>query len=299
MCGRFVEAGLMKHYPNFFDYLFIDECGSVTEAASLIPIAGVIADENGLGAHIIIAGDHQQLGPVIKNGFTQKMGHGRSLLERLMNDPAYLNSPHMVTKLVENYRSHSAILEFSNEKFYNGELLAKGPSINVDRFIDHNLLLNAKFPIIFKHVSGKMVQKGISRSYLNWKEIRSVTTYLKKLLKVEINGEKITEKSIGIISPYSMQVHTIKEMCKRNKWNDLEIGSSEEFQGREKPIIILSTVRTNKSTVGFLSNFRRMNVALTRAKALLIIVGDITNLSIDENWRHFIEYCRKNNAIAE
>lgn len=91
----------------------------------------------------------------------------------------------------------------------------------------------------------------------------------------------------------------IKETCNAMNWNNIQIGSVEIFQGQEKRIIIVSTVRSNTSTIGFLDNEKRLNVLLTRAKALLIIIGNPKTLSKDKYWSKVIQYCRNNSSIKE
>lgn len=105
------------------------------------------------------------------------------------------------------------------------------------------------------------------------------------------------QTDIGIISPYRKQWEMIKETCNAMNWYDIQIGSVEIFQGQEKRIIIVSTVRSNTDTVGFLDNEKRLNVLLTRAKALLIIIGNPNTLSKDKHWSKVIQYCKENNSI--
>lgn len=122
-----------------------------------------------------------------------------------------------------------------------------------------------------------------------------VISYLRKLFSSNIR--KIKEVDIGIISPYRRQCEEITTTCALNQWDNIQIGSVEIFQGQEKPIIIASTVRSNVPNIGFLNNPKRLNVLLTRAKCLLIIIGDAKTLSMDKYWAHVIKYCKENNAF--
>lgn len=112
----------------------------------------------------------------------------------------------------------------------------------------------------------------------------------------------VSQKDIGIITPFTEQRKKIMFALEDINYNDIEVGTVELFQGQEKEIIILSTVRNkifnhgNEDHIGFLSNQKRFNVALTRAKALLIVVGNPEILQIDEHWRYFLDFCLRNNA---
>ena len=298
--GRLIQGEIKQ---NHFSFVFIDECGSATEASSLIPIAGIITEAHCLKGSIILSGDPMQLGPIIRSTFAEKMGLGVSMLERLMNHNIYEKdannafNPLLITKLVKNYRSHKDILNFSNVNFYTNELLPVAKSENVNWALNWYLLPSRWFPIIFESVIGSFLREEDSTSYYNRKEIDTVTYYLETLLRIGVNGRQIMQSEIGVISPYKKQCIKIRQECSRRGWNGIEVGSVEQYQGREKPVIILSTVRSKTRSVGFLDNVKRLNVALTRAKALLIIIGNPETLQKDENWSKFIQYCHANDAI--
>lgn len=135
-------------------------------------------------------------------------------------------------------------------------------------------------------------------SLFNIEEIKVVEKFLKQLMHQTINGKFIDQSDIGIVSPYVKQCKKIRDYCDQQNWSNIEVASVETFQGREKSIIIVSTVRSNTANLGFLSNKRRLNVAITRAKGLLIVVGDPNLLSRDEHWRLFIKYCMDNQCMA-
>ncbi|GAA6103763.1 putative helicase mov-10-B.1 [Tachysurus ichikawai] len=165
------------------------------------------------------------------------------------------------------------------------------------------------FPLIFHGVSGKDERESNSPSFFNTSEITVVVDYLKKLLLTQ--GKKgiarISPKDIGIITPYRKQVEKLRKAiikCDRelkvfDGIEHLKVGSVEEFQGQERRVIIVSTVRSNSEyltldaifNIGFLKNEKRFNVAVTRARALLIIVGNPVILSTDTSWSKFIDYC--------
>ncbi|XP_042339552.1 putative helicase mov-10-B.2, partial [Plectropomus leopardus] len=157
------------------------------------------------------------------------------------------------------------------------------------------------FPVIFHGVMGKDEREANSPSFFNVSEIEVLVDYLTKLM--ETQGKKglpkLSAKDIGIIAPYRKQVEKIQKALKSvsalSRWNDvkeLKVGSVEEFQGQERKIIMVSTVRSSISyikmdkdfNIGFLSNEKRFNVALTRARSLLIVVGNPVILNKDPTW---------------
>ncbi|CAG9864706.1 unnamed protein product [Phyllotreta striolata] len=312
--ARLVNGGTpMGH----FTHVFIDESGYSTETQTLIPIAGILSNAQSPGkltGQIVLAGDPKQLGPVVQSGFARHCGYGVSLLERLINtcdvyarnksDESYDNR--FVTQLVRNYRSHRTILTVPNELFYCGQLIAAGNDF-ADLFVGWQHLKNEQFPIVFHHVEGEDVREKTSPSFFNVQEIEVVVSYLEKIFADKVKGYPIKEEHVGIITPYRKQAEKLRKAVKK-KWSYLSVGSVEEFQGKEKLIVIISTVRSKnnhkfeeidkKCQLGFLKNPKRFNVALTRAKALLIVIGNGNVLKTDSNWSSFIRYCSQNNSIA-
>ncbi|XP_055536928.1 putative helicase MOV-10 [Wyeomyia smithii] len=299
--GKMVQA---KIKSGHFGYVFIDECGSATEASALVPIAGIITSQGQINGSIILSGDPLQLGPITRSEFAADMGLNISMLERLMKLSVYKRDPKtdnfdsaLITKLIKNFRSHEAILWFSNKTFYQNELEPCAAAQHTRWALDWPVLPAPNFPIIFESTMGKIAREQDSTSYFNKKEIELVDFYMSKIIANGINGRSVSQEDIGVISPYKKQCIKLKQMCQRHGWNEIQVGSVEAFQGREKPVIILTTVRSGTNGVGFLSNFKRLNVALTRAKALLIVIGNPETLQQDGNWYEFIRYCYQNNAI--
>ncbi|XP_059612258.1 putative helicase MOV-10 isoform X2 [Phlebotomus argentipes] len=299
--GRLTQ---MKIDPRHFSYVFIDECGSGTEPSTLIPIAGVVSSLGEIHAQVILAGDPKQLGPVVMVLKAQPR-LGISLLDRLVDSGIYAKdpetgkyNPRVMTKLLRNYRSHPKILEFPSDAFYDGDLIAEADKEIAFWACDWQLLPNPKIPIIFENVEGEARSSVNFPSLFNWKEVSRVLFYINKILKAKsVFGKAITQKSIGVISPYKAQCQKIAKACARMKLDDIEIGSVEKFQGNEKPIIILSTARSKMNSVGFVGNPKRLNVAVTRAQALLIIVGNVETLEKSVTWSKFISFCRDNNVM--
>lgn len=150
----------------------------------------------------------------------------------------------------------------------------------------------------------------------NSTEVKVVVKYIEQLLTPG-NHHAISQSDIGIVTPYKKQGRCIAEACQSLEYNDITIGTAEAFQGQEKPVIIISTVRSGGKRLSFVNNprvsnlfqnmmpkyetikfnFQRFNVMITRAKCLLIVVGDRSLLQHDPNWKQFIDFCSENNAL--
>ncbi|CAG9809492.1 unnamed protein product [Chironomus riparius] len=295
--GRIINAG----YPaDHFDYIFIDEAGFVSEPESYIPLSGLGLSKKGVHAQVVLAGDHKQLRPVVTNSFAKDMGLETSLMERLMdNDKKYkcTNNGYdhkFVVQLKQNYRNHPAIMQFSNEQFYDNQLV----SMRTDR-LKHKLITNEEFPIIFH--ANKSFSKEVGTSLKNEGELFIMKVYMQVLLggskaKGAIRSH-VEQSDIGIISPYSAQRNRMIEMFSKT-YPKVEIGTVDSFQGREKKIIFVSCVRSGTNHVGFLSNEKRLNVALTRAQSLLVVIGNVKTLQKSDIWHKFIVYCHENKALV-
>uniref|UniRef100_A0A8C7LVX8 RNA helicase n=1 Tax=Oncorhynchus mykiss TaxID=8022 RepID=A0A8C7LVX8_ONCMY len=291
--GRLVSGGIPVGH---FTHVFIDESGQAVEPESIIGIAGLLHPEEG---QLVLAGDPQQLGPILRSPLAMQYGMGISLLERLMKDnPLYQKDgefghfdSRFVTKLLRNYRSHPAILKIPNELFYEKELQVFADQWDRETYCNWEHLPKEGFPLIFHGVLGKDEREGNSPSFFNVSEIEVLVDYLTKLMKTQGKKglPKLSPKDIGIIAPYRKQVEKIqnalnfvKELSQWKDIKELKVGSVEEFQGQERKIIMVSTVRSSINyvkmdqdfNIGFLTNEKRFNVAMTRAKALLIVVGN-------------------------
>ncbi|KAM3933121.1 helicase MOV-10 [Leptodactylus fuscus] len=305
--GRLVSA----QFPSgHFSHVFIDEAGHSVEPECVTAIAGIL--DVMVEGQLVLAGDPKQLGPVLRSPLAIENGLDISLLERLMTqNPLYGKSngsynPQFVTKLLLNYRSHPDILSVPNELFYDKELQAKADEMVTRAYCNWEKLPMKNFPIIFHHVLGKDEREGNSPSFFNVHEIEVLVSYLQDLL--ESQGKKgipkISPKEIGIISPYRKQVEKIRKAIDKvfkavADIKDLKIGSVEEFQGQERKVILISTVRScpdyvkfdEEFSLGFLKNPKRFNVSITRAKALLIMIGNSIILRKDPNWSRFLKFC--------
>uniref|UniRef100_A0A8C2FLT9 RNA helicase n=1 Tax=Cyprinus carpio TaxID=7962 RepID=A0A8C2FLT9_CYPCA len=302
--GRLVSGG----FPvDHFSHIFVDEAGHAIESETIISVAGLLNAENG---QLVLAGDPRQLGPILRSPLAINHGLDISLLERLMTQNDLYKKDNMefdkryVTKLLLNYRSHPSILKVPNELFYDGELVACANEISSNQYCTWEHLPKRGFPVIFHGVPGKDERESNSPSFFNIYEIEIIIGYLKKLLLTQAKKgiSRISPRDIGIIAPYRKQVEKIKwaigtdedlqnYMCIK----DLKVGSVEEFQGQERKVILVSAVRSSKEhifldepfNIGFLKNEKRFNVAVTRAKALFIMVGNPTILRTDETWGRY------------
>lgn len=189
-------------------------------------------------------------------------------MERLYEKPRY--QPNNVTseydaqyiiQLKKNYRSHSCITHIPNELFYRGTLQSKAPIDVTDWFIGTDILPNKSFPIIFESVIGNCQTATKGHGYFNKDEIMVLVKYIKRLLATEWNGKEVFLSNIGIVSPYKKQCSLIKEKLRMEGFEDIVVGTAEVFQGQEKSIMLISTVRS-VGGLGFVDNERvRSNTA--------------------------------------
>lgn len=256
--GRLALNGFPE---NYFDYIFIDECGSATEPTAVIPIGTLISHATKGATNVVIAGDPKQLGPIVACREIKQLGLGRSMLERMVKLDLYRydsidgnHNKNCMSKLLENYRSHGAILNIANDIFYNGELIAKAAPEFTDWALGWQHLPNKKMPIIFHVVYGTCNTDDYGQSRYNDEEVRQAAEYVRKILEDGVNGLELTQQDIGIVTPYRSQCNKIRKMLDLRGWPNIEVGSVEQFQGQERAVIIVSTVRSKSDTIGFLND---------------------------------------------
>uniref|UniRef100_A0A1I8P464 C2H2-type domain-containing protein n=1 Tax=Stomoxys calcitrans TaxID=35570 RepID=A0A1I8P464_STOCA len=296
--GKF---GRTENGKAVFTHMFIDEVAAATEVESLSALCTILSPESSL----IISGDHKQLGPIIKSKRAEDLNLNVSLMERLLGLECYRVEPHngnydqsIQTRLRKNFRSHPAIVKLYSDMYYGGELEAKAKIGNVSLAKRWHSAPNKNFPIIFHSTNGKMYSDKQSFSLYNSDEVNIVMNYVKDFMYFGIDGKPILESDIGIISPYKKQYQRIREELNMRKWYQIETGSVETFQGKEKEIIITSFVRSGTSSLGFLQSDRRLNVTLSRAKSLLILVGNAATLSVDFNFEYIIKKCKHHGTLV-
>lgn len=247
-----------------FDVCVIDEGSQSTEPSSLIPIVR--------SRKLIIAGDHKQLPPTV---LSDELELKKTLFERMIQE-----HPKFSKILQVQYRMNEKIMEFSNEMFYENKLIAH-ESVKLQNLLEivenvsneDNDIINEK-PLQFINVDGQEKQNSFKSSY-NVEEAEKVLEIVSKLQKYEI--------PVSVITPYDAQVKYISKMLNTDK---IDVKSVDGFQGRENEVIVISFVRTDK--MGFLKDLRRLNVAVTRAKRKLIVVGSKNLLIKDDAYSKFL-----------
>ncbi|XVF57304.1 hypothetical protein PTKIN_Ptkin06aG0194600 [Pterospermum kingtungense] len=280
-----------------FSHIFLDEAGQASEPESMVPIANLCRKET----VVVLAGDPKQLGPVIFSKDAHALGLGKSYLERLFECESYYNEDdNFVTKLVRNYRCHPAILDLPSRLFYKGELIAckEDNSFSITSKVD--FFPNKEFPVLFFGIQGCDEREGNNPSWFNRIEVSKVVDVINKLRA----STDLNESDIGVITPYRQQVLKIKKVLENWDLLDVKVGSVEQFQGQEREVIIVSTVRSTVKhndfdrtyCLGFLSNPKRFNVAITRARSLLIIVGNPHIVCKDPYWEKLLWHCSENNS---
>ncbi|HLP14170.1 MAG TPA: AAA domain-containing protein [Flavobacteriales bacterium] len=260
-----------------FNYLFFDEATQATE-----PVFWIAALK---AKKIILAGDHLQLGPTVKSDEAVKLGFTKSIFELGMER----NLPSIM--LAEQYRMHEHIMEFSNKKFYKNGLLAHGSvksrTLEIDAAWDK--------PFLFIDTAGCGYEESVDQKTLSTQNVEEAgfcVRYLNLLLEHVGN-----HNSVGIIAPYSAQVSVLKELVSEKQ--NIQISTIDGFQGQEKDIILISCVRSNvDGEIGFLKDTRRMNVAMTRARKKLIIVGDSATLSSFNFYNDLVDYAQSIEGYA-
>ncbi|KAL9447579.1 hypothetical protein AB3S75_015116 [Citrus x aurantiifolia] len=280
-----------------FSHIFLDEAGQASEPESMIPIANLCTKQT----VVVLAGDPKQLGPVICSKDAETFGLGKSYLERLFECEFYGNGDEgYVTKLVRNYRCHPAILDLPSKLFYGGELLACKDDATSLSSAKVDIFPNKDFPVLFFGIQGCDEREGNNPSWFNRFEVSKVVDIINKLRE----NTELNETDIGVITPYRQQVLKIKKVLETWDMPDVKVGTVEQFQGQEREVIIVSTVRSTVKhnefdrtyCLGFLSNPRRFNVAITRARSLLIIVGNPHIVCQDPYWNKLLWHCCDNNS---
>lgn len=265
-----------------FGTLFIDEAAQALEAASWIAIRK--ADR------VILAGDHQQLPPTIKCYDAARQGLERTLMEHIAT-----RKPAVVSLLKIQYRMNEAIMRFPSRQFYHNELQA-APEVR------HRGILDWDTPICWIDTSGKEFKEefvGETYGRINKQEADLLLEELERYID-RIGGQRILEERIdfGLISPYKAQVQYLRSRIRssaalRPYRHLLTVHTVDGFQGQERDVIFISLVRANEEgQIGFLGDLRRMNVAMTRARMKLVILGEAETLGRHRFYRELLEYIR-------
>ncbi|MBK7309529.1 MAG: AAA family ATPase [Sphingobacteriaceae bacterium] len=269
-----------------FDTLFFDEASQALEPMVWVPLLKC--------KRLILCGDHCQLPPVVKSKKAASEGLGITLLDRC------IKKKEAVVLLDKQYRMHEAIMAFSNLTFYENKLVADNSVAKAKLINDENDVCNRTIEFVDTAGCGfNEVQNPESLSFSNKQEGDLLFKHLKLVLESYAQYKEADKISVGIISPYKEQVEWMKEEhtsyeMNLEKVNHFSIKTIDGFQGEERDIIYISLVRSNDNQeIGFLSDLRRMNVALTRAKKKLVVIGDSATIGSNPFYKQFIEYCEE------
>ncbi len=274
-----------------FSTLFIDEAAQALEAACWIPMRRA--------GRVILAGDHCQLPPTVKSFEAAKLGLGVSLMQRLVE-----SHPEAVTLLTIQYRMHQDIMKFSNDWFYHGAMQA-APDVRYRSILDYDTPIQwtdtsttttdtaeEDSPQAFREALAGQTMGRINRDEALL-SLLTLQNYIERIGKKRFLEERI---DVGLISPYRAQVQYLRRLLKQTPFfkpfRDLiSINTVDGFQGQERDVIVISMVRSNdEGNIGFLRDLRRMNVAMTRARMKLIIIGDSSTLTAHPFYRRLHDY---------
>ncbi|KZT02955.1 P-loop containing nucleoside triphosphate hydrolase protein [Laetiporus sulphureus 93-53] len=281
--------GVGLHFSHF-SHIFVDEAGQASESEVMTAVKPMVLPST----QVTPSGNPEQLGP-IRSTVARELGLGKSYLERLVERELYqppTGRNRSYVKLVKNFRSH----------------VSGSPSI-INAYLGLRHLENPKFPVVFRAVSGKDDREANSPSYFNVDEIIVGKKYITDLLADR--RHPIEKNEIRVIAPYHAHVRKFRKALSQKVAgasvdgdDAVKVASVEESQGDERKVVILSTVRSSRDlleydaryALGFVANPWRFNVAVTRAQALLIVIGDPSVLSPDLLWRAFLNYVYLNDG---
>ena len=294
-----------------FGTLFIDEAAQALEAACWIPMKRA--------SRVILAGDHCQLPPTVKSIAALRAGLGKTLMERIAE-----NKPEVVTLLKIQYRMNDEIMRFSSDWFYGGKV-ESAPQIKYRSVLDYDhpitwidtsneenqITIEGKDAPEDSASTSSSVSAANQNSDLNFKEqfvgesfgrinkaeaeltLLTLAEYFTKISKRRVLEERI---DVGIISPYRAQVQYLKKLIKKYEFFKpyrrlISVNTVDGFQGQERDVILISLVRSNdEGQIGFLKDLRRMNVAMTRARMKLIILGNKDTMTKHPFYKKLWEY---------
>ncbi len=262
----------------------IDEAGQALEPACWIPVLKA--------EKLVMAGDHCQLPPTIKSEEAAAGGLAATLLEKCI-----ALHPEAVVMLEEQYRMHTDIMGYSSKVFYEQRLKAHGA-------VAGHLLFDADAPLAFIDTAGcGFEEKTDNSSMTNTEEASFVVQHLTRFVgRLSENYASGNFPSIAVIAPYRGQIELLQDLIDHspvlnNYSNSISVNTIDSFQGQERDIVYISMTRSNPdSRIGFLSEIRRMNVAMTRARKKLVVIGDSATLGQSAFYAGFINYADRKNA---
>jgi ATP-dependent RNA/DNA helicase IGHMBP2 len=261
-----------------FDTVVIDEAGQALEPACWIPILKA--------EKLIMAGDHFQLAPTIKSDTAARNGLATTLLEKCA-----LMHPSAVTLLEEQYRMNEAIMGFSSREFYGNRLIANAS-------VASRLLFDGDVPMSFVDTAGcGFDEKLDGTSSTNPEEGVFLFKHLTQLAE-QLESLGTVFPSIAIISPYKSQIRVLKELFEASPLlahaDKISMNTIDSFQGQERDVVYISMTRSNaEGSIGFLSDIRRMNVAMTRARKKLVVIGDSATITRLPFYADLVKYAEQ------
>ena len=272
-----------------YNTLFIDEAAQALEAACWIPMRKV--------SRVVLAGDHCQLPPTVKSIAALKAGLGKTLMERIVE-----NHSDEVSLLKIQYRMNEQIMRFSSDWFYHGQV-ESAPSVKYRGILDYDI------PIEWRQASiddegTPPAEEFVGESFgrINKTEAQltldTLQRYFEKIGKQRVLDERI---DVGVISPYRAQVQYLRQQLRKREFfkpfrHLISVNTVDGFQGQERDIIVISLVRSNdEGQIGFLRDLRRMNVAITRARMKLIIMGNASTMTRHPFYSKLYEYVQSLN----
>ena len=262
----------------------IDEAGQALEPACWIPILKA--------KKVVFAGDHCQLSPTVKSNLAARNGLSTTLLEKCV-----ALQPEAVVLLEEQYRMHETIMGYSSKVFYEGKLKANAA-------VAGRLLYKGDTPLTFIDTAGcGFDEKNEGTSSTNPEEAVFLLKHLTQLVqKLKLLYTSENFPTVAVISPYKQQVYVLKDLLLNAPElqiyaDKISVNTIDSFQGQERDVVYISLTRSNaEGTIGFLSDTRRMNVAMTRAKKKLVVIGDSATLSRSAFYSDFITYAEEKDA---
>ena len=277
-----------------FGTLFIDEAAQALEAACWIPMRRV--------SRVVLAGDHCQLPPTVKSIAALKAGLGKTLMERIVE-----THPEAVTLLKMQYRMSEDIMRFSSNYFYDG-LVESAPEVKFRSILDLDTAMEwidtSEFSDDESEDGGELSFKeefvGESFGRINKAEglltLHVLQQYFERIGKQRLLDERI---DVGVISPYRAQVQYLRRLLLKREYfkpfrRQISVNTVDGFQGQERDVIVISLVRSNdEGQIGFLRDLRRMNVAITRARMKVIILGNRQTLTRHPFYRQLWQYVER------
>uniref|UniRef100_A0A2H1X2J2 RNA helicase n=1 Tax=Spodoptera frugiperda TaxID=7108 RepID=A0A2H1X2J2_SPOFR len=310
-CNCLGTLALMELHKGHYTHVIIDEAGQAIEPEIMIPMT-FINKESG---QIILSGDPMQLGPIVLSDYCKEYGMDKSYLSRLLETFPYQKdfaafengfNEKLVTRLTENYRSLQEVIKLPSEMFYDASLVSRVDrnAPFVTRIIDvmseiFDMPEDSKTGGVFVHgVKGNNARAADSPSWYNPEEASTIAMIVCKLYKSNISPDEI-----GIIAPYVAQIRHLRRLFEHMHLDRPKIGTVEEFQGQERSLVIISTVRSSshlieddlQHSLGFVENPKRLNVALTRAQVAVMLICDPHLLSHDPKWNKIITHAINEN----